>query len=131
MTTRRSFLALLFGIPAAPLAAPRPRRDARRYVLNDCFIAGFRYHHGPSLLGEIRVGSKLSVVAEPTNLHDRNAVRVELGGRHIGYLPRDQNRTVADLLARGAPIACSVTEVSASAEPWEAVRIQTSIAAVA
>lgn len=29
------------------------------------------------------------LVREPTNQYDRNAVRVEVGGHHVGYLPRE------------------------------------------
>jgi hypothetical protein len=137
MSTRRGFLALLLGLPAvplartAPLARAAPAHEPRRYVLNDCFIAGFQYHDGSHLLGRLEVGTELSAVAEPWNPHDHRAVRLELDGTHIGYLPRDQNRAVAELLAQRAPVRCAVTAVSESAPPWEAVRIRTSIAAVA
>ena len=130
MSTRRGFLALLFGLPAVPLARTAPAREAPRYVLNDCFIAGFQYHEGPGLLGRLEVGTELSAVAEPGNPYDERAVRLELWGKHLGYLPRDQNRAVADLLAQGAPVRCSITGLSESAPPWEAVRIQTTIAVV-
>lgn len=128
MSTRRTFLALLFGLPAVP-ALPLSREPVRSYVLTDCFVAGFRYHDGPSLIRRMQPGTRLALIPEPDNSHDLNAVRLEFDGRRIGYLPRDKNHTVAGLLRQGARVECVVTTVSESAPAWEALRIQTSISA--
>lgn len=53
----------------------------------DCPVAGvsFRQDAVPS------PGSyDFTLRAEPTNSHDRNAVKVLHGPRHVGYLPRDE-----------------------------------------
>ena len=50
------------------------------------------------------------LVREPTNAHDRNAVRVEVGGNHVGYLPRDLARGAHGLIdslhRSGRPATC-------------------------
>lgn len=39
--------------------------------------------------------SIIALVAEPTNLHDKNAVKVMLDDVHIGYIPRTNSYSVA------------------------------------
>jgi hypothetical protein len=129
MTTRRDFLSFLALSPAWLLWRPKSNPgSSRQYALNDCFIAGFRFHEGPALLSELDVGDRLKLVPEPENEHDHFAIRIEYDGRHIGYVPRNQNRTVFGLLAQGAPVKCIVTAVDRTAVPWEAVRIRTFLA---
>jgi len=38
--------------------------------------------------GEVRFETTAALVPEPSNPHDPNAVRVEIDGRLVGYLPR-------------------------------------------
>ncbi len=38
--------------------------------------------------GEVRLEVTAALVPEPANPHDPNAVRVEIDGRLVGYLPR-------------------------------------------
>jgi hypothetical protein len=44
--------------------------------------------------------SNLSVVLEPepTNTHDRNAIKVVVNGRHIGYIPKKETRHVRHIM---------------------------------
>jgi hypothetical protein len=54
-------------------------------------------HYQPALLeiagaapgAEVRVPRRAALVPQPDNPHDRNAVAVEVGGRLVGYLARD------------------------------------------
>ena len=47
------------------------------------------------------------IVREPSNEHDKNAVKVLVGGTHVGYLPRDDawsaHGLIESLAARGLP----------------------------
>jgi hypothetical protein len=124
MTTRRRFLGLFLAAHAMRVAKAAPPPATRTYVLNDCFVAGFRYHEGPGVIEHLRVGEPLTVVAEPTNLYDPRAVRVQHLGRHLGFLPRNQNRAASELLRQGAPLECVVAGVNEQARPWEAVRVR-------
>ena len=117
---------LLSSIPST-MGAPAQEAPARRYLLNNCFIAGFQNHEGPAVLRELKVGTPLALVRDVKNIFDRYAIRLEYQGRHVGFIPREQNRTVAELLEQGAPISCSITEVDRDAKLWEAVRIEVSI----
>lgn len=60
--------------------------------------------------GEHRYECTACLVPEPTNPHDRFAVRVEIDGWHVGYLPRGSarrfHRRLAAMLADGQPTMC-------------------------
>ncbi len=47
---------------------------------------------------------------EPKNQHDKNTVKVLVGGVHVGYLPRDEARSahglIDSLATRGLPATC-------------------------
>lgn len=53
-------------------------------------IAGFRYYAGMKMPFDSLIGEKVSFAAEPTNQHDSNAVRVDLGDEKLGYVSRVQ-----------------------------------------
>ena len=99
----------------------------QRFVLNECFIAGFRYHDGPDILPNIHAGDQVTLIAEPGNPYDEWAVRIEHQKSHIGYLPRAQNQAVFRLLQQGAPVDCRIADIDQEAAPWEAVKIQAAI----
>lgn len=60
-------------------------------------VAGEFYHQAeirsllPPMLadGSVEIESTAHLIPEPANRHDRNAVRVEVEGRLIGYLPKE------------------------------------------
>jgi hypothetical protein len=125
-TSRRGFLtAFRSAAKSAPKTTDTP---SRRYILKDSYVGGFQNHEGPKLLAEMKVGDPLELVPEPTYIYDPYAVRVTYRGSHIGYIPREQNRTVSDLVKQGTPLECSITSVSTTGELWQAVRMQVSVA---
>lgn len=111
-----------------PAADPTTNNEQRRFVLHECFIAGFRFHGGLRILPSLHVGDAVKLVAEPGNPHDPWAVRIEHHKGHLGYLPRDQNQPISRLLQQDVPIACRITAVNEEAVPWKAVRVQASLA---
>jgi hypothetical protein len=95
----------------------------RRGELYRGHIAGFQYHHGARLLDQMQAFDALELVREAANPHDGDAVRVDWRGHKLGYIPRAQNRTVAQLLDHGAVIDARVVDVSRSEQLWSAVEI--------
>jgi hypothetical protein len=51
---------------------------------------------------EVRRDAVATLVPEPDNPHDPNAIAVQIEGRVIGYLSRDENRRWLDI----APVRC-------------------------
>jgi hypothetical protein len=74
-------------------------------------IVGTKYR-GPAAvaaLARLRPGDRLRLVREPSNRHDPDAVAVYSGTTHIGYIPRGDNRDVADAIMRADSVAAVVT----------------------
>ena len=119
---RRSFLGtVLLGLPA--LLTLRPGIPRKAIVLNRVRVAGFQYHQGMEIRERIKVDDVLEVVAEPENPHDRYAVALRWHGRHIGYVPRDENRHLSRMLRAEVPLVATETKADHGADPWDAVRV--------
>ena len=66
-------------------------------------LVGVIYGDAPeniNLYGWKDVGS-FAMVREPDNPHDPNAIRVELGGKYLGHLPKDLAETLAPKMDAG------------------------------
>lgn len=82
---------------------------AARIVVQHSSLAGFRYYEGRNLWDDINVGDVLTLVREPHNPHDANAVRVEWRGHPLGYVPRRENGHLARQMDGGARLAGRIT----------------------
>ncbi len=54
-------------------------------------LAGFPFWEGPIVFNELKVGTKLTLCAEPENKHDALAIAIYYGDTKIGYVPKDLN----------------------------------------
>lgn len=61
-------------------------------------IVGMNFRKSEKFVAELKVGEKLTLVREPTNKFDKNAVAVWCQGRHIGYVPKTQNVVLAKFI---------------------------------
>ena len=87
-------------------------------------LAGAQYYEAGTLFDEMKVGDGLTLVREPGNAHDANAVRIEWRGRKLGYLPRAENRAVAAEMDSGGRVEARLAALMASRNPWRRVRIE-------
>lgn len=55
---------------------------------------------GPALNKEMTLDTTAQLVPEPTNPHDRNAIKVVLNGHHIGYVPVEISSAYAKTLTK-------------------------------
>lgn len=94
-------------------------------LLKSFFIAGFQYWDGASVLGEIKAGDVLALVAEPDNPHDSQAVALRYKGVKLGYVPAEENAMLASLIYFGHEKAFEaiVQQVSPDRSPWHQVRV--------
>jgi hypothetical protein len=102
MTPRKAILAA--AALAAMAAIPCAWAAEAAIIVQRSPLAGFRHYEGGSVLRDLKPGDRLDLVREPDNPHDANAVRVELRGVKLGYVPRRDNATVARQLDRGAAL---------------------------
>ena len=107
--------ALLCSLPAL---ARQPR-----ILVQSSPLAGFQYYGAKILWHEMREGDRLTLVREPENSHDGNAVRVEWRGEKLGYLPRAENRDVAAEMDKGTPIAGRIGRMADNPNPWKRLRV--------
>lgn len=110
-------LALLSG--STPLAA-----ESIHILVQSSPLAGSQYYAVGAMWNEMQVGDTLTLIREPENRHDRNAIRVEWRGRKLGYLPRAENRVVAAALDRGEVLTARIVALVADPNPWRRVRFE-------
>ena len=82
-----------------------------RIVVQHAPLAGFLYYDGKAVWDNIKRGDRLTLVREPANPHDPNAVRIEWKGHMLGYVPRRDNPDLARQMDHGARVGARVTDM--------------------
>lgn len=82
-----------------------------RIVVQHSPLAGFQYYDGRTLWEGMKVGDPLTLVREPDNPHDANAIRVEWQGHKLGYVPRRDNPHLARQMDLGAAVEGRIIEL--------------------
>ena len=95
-----------------------------RILVQTSFVAGFQHHDGKRLFSKMRVGDALSLVREAHNAHDANAIRVEWQGNIIGYVPRNENETLARQIDFGNRLHGRITRLSRHRDPNRRVEME-------
>lgn len=116
------FLATLCILAAASSA--RAQTTEVRMLVQSSPLAGFQFYGGKALWNEMKVGDALTLVREPANPHDANAVRVEWRGHALGYVPRRENRTVARQMDRGGNLEARISKLLEHRNPWQRVEFE-------
>ena len=87
-------------------------------------LAGSQYYAVNRVWGEISLGDRLELVREADNRHDRYAVRVDWRGQALGYVPRAENRAVADALKAGEKLEARVSKMRIDPNPWRRIEFE-------
>lgn len=95
-----------------------------RLLVQSSPLAGFRYYAGETLWQAMHEGDRLTLVREPDNPHDANAVRVEWRGQKLGYLPRAENHAVAAAMDSSENVAARIEKLRPHRNPWQRVLIE-------
>ncbi len=119
-----SGLAALLLLACVPLFATTNAHGEARIIVQESPLAGFQYYDGKVLWDNIKPGDKLTLIREPANPHDANAVRVEWNGNMLGYIPRRENADVARQMDRGAPVKARILKLTQARNPWQRVRFE-------
>jgi len=123
MTTMTRLLGL-FLIAIGVWAQPLHAQIAAHILLQDSPLAGFQYHDGKKLWPQMRVGDALTLIREPDNTYDANAVRVEWQGHKIGYVPRRDNADAARFMDSGQVLVARINRLAEGRDPWLRVRFE-------
>jgi hypothetical protein len=103
--------AMLLAATSA-IAADSP---SARIVVQHAPIAGFVYYDGQTVWERMKAGDRLTLVREPGNSHDANAIRLEWQGRMLGYVPRKDNTDLARQMDYGARVEARITNLTRAA----------------
>ena len=114
----------LAAIIALSLALHPACAAEARIIVQQSPLAGFQYYDGKVLWENMRVGDALTLVREPQNSHDSNAVRVDWKGQPLGYVPRRDNRDVARQMDRGVAAQARIVNLKEARNPWQRVEFE-------
>lgn len=119
-----SMLRRLLWLAALACLTLPAQAESIRVLVQSSALAGFQFYAGQALWDEIKVGDALVLVREPENSHDKRAVRVEWRGRKLGYLPRKENRAVAEEMDRGGKVEARIAKLLRHRDPWKRIEVE-------
>ncbi len=114
-------LALLAGLSLLPRPAAAPQV---RILVQSSPLAGFNFHQAPEVWQGMRIGDALRLEREPDNAYDGKAVRVELRGHKLGYVPRAQNAALAWAMDRGEILNARVSRLQPHRNPRKRIEFE-------
>jgi hypothetical protein len=116
------------GMTAALLTVVVPCTLAQqtevRMLVQSSPLAGFRYYEAKQVWDDMQVGNALTLVREPHNAYDANAVRVEWRGHKLGYVPRSDNRAVALHMDRGGQVEARISRLQQHRNPRQRIEFE-------
>lgn len=98
--------------------------ESVRILIQSSPLAGSQYYAASEMWREMQVGDALSLIREPDNRHDRNAIRVEWRGYKLGYVPRAENRAVAAAMDQGDRLIARIARLTEHPNPWRRVELE-------
>jgi len=92
------------------------------------YIAGVQFHQLKSCIKSLKEGDNLSLVPEPSNKYDPNAVRIEFNDADesymTGFVPKKFSSEVAAAITVGKQLECVITQLNPSAKTWEMCEVE-------
>ncbi len=130
---RRTFLHTLFGSLGIGLsgrisANTQLLEPQRRVLLQESPLAGYQYYRASGIWQFLQLGETLTLRREPANRYDRNAIAVWFKNEHLGYVPRSENRTLAQMMDRGEQLEGRIVRLMEDDNPWRRIRFSVFLA---
>lgn len=80
--------------------ATDPRQVNKSFtIMGSSFVPG-----AGALIDKLKPNQRIELLREPTNEHDKNAVKVMWGNRQLGWLPRGLAAAIAPLIDSGVNV---------------------------
>ena len=88
-------------------------------------IAGFQRYDGALVLDKMKVGATLEMGPERDNPYDPNAIAICFQGAKIGYVPKGENSSLAQLMFYGHAdvFELRVIKLDQREDPWDQVLV--------
>lgn len=96
----------------------------RAIPLMQCPIAGFQFHGGEACWGRIKADDRLVLRREPGNRHDARAITVAWQDVMLGYVPREANYALSQMMDRGIHAEGRVRALRPGSDPWQRVMME-------
>lgn len=101
-------------------------------VSYEFYVAGVQHHKLHTCIKEVQVGDVLTLVPEPSNKYDPNAVRIEFASVNqgteimVGYVPAKQQDLSAKVSAALMikDLKCTVIELVPEENPWKQLKVR-------
>lgn len=116
--------AIVAGLALAHPAIAQERQGRVQMLVQNSPLAGFRHGQAADAWPDLRNGDELTLVREPDNAFDPNAVRVEWHGRKLGYVPRRDNAALAWAMDRGETLRARVSKAEWHPNPARRIAFQ-------
>jgi hypothetical protein len=120
----KNVLGLPFGIGTIAAKKLQKTEQAPRCLLNKFYVAGFQYYKGPSIIGTIKTGETLKLIAGRENYYDQFAVKIMRKGLMLGHVPRTDNKHISRLLQQNIKLCCKVAQVNPDRETWQMLKVR-------
>ena len=91
-----------------PKSTPKNEKD--QYIRKRMIIAG-SYYCDNGVIDALKVGTSFDLEAEPENLYDKDAVKLTLNGKKIGYVPKQDRLAFVACLKLGRKIYGVITDI--------------------
>ena len=95
-----------------------------RMLVQSSPLAGFRYYDAKQVWDDMQTGDALTLVREPNNAYDANAVRVEWRTHKLGYVPRTDNRAVAYHMDHGGQVEARISRLQPHRNPRQRIEFE-------
>lgn len=86
-------------------------------------IAGLQYYDYQLVAG-LKAGRKVKLIHEPSNAVDTNAIRCEIDGVKIGYIPRDKTYLLHAMHDKGIKLFATVCGYHKNNPTWSMLHIK-------
>lgn len=89
------------------------------------YIRGVRYYDACEVIKYLEPADRLTLVPEPDNPYDHEAVAIYFHDTKLGYIPREMNETIFKMLTFGwkKAIKCRVLTVNPTAPTYQQIEV--------
>lgn len=103
-------------------------KERRKAMFNKTFyIAGVQHHKMHKVINKLEEGDTLSLVPEPTNKFDPNAIRIICPTQDedvmCGFVPKTISAEVAAQITIGTALKCEIVKLEPDKKPWEQCQV--------
>ncbi|MCP3671442.1 MAG: HIRAN protein [Gammaproteobacteria bacterium] len=127
MNRRRFIKSLLGGLGGSLLTTTVQPHSTKRILIQESPIAGIQYHRAEAVWPFLRTGETLHLKREPQNRYDRNAISVWFRNEKLGYVPRRENTTLAQMIDHRQQLEGQIIRLAEDNNPWQRIRISVSL----